>query len=138
VSWLSGAFDVVRRAAYDSQERQRDRRISAVMDKPARKPSGPPPLGKPFDVVTTELARLATECCKCLSCGHIQAEPNWCHVCGHRTEMPGWARELVGEHQRYREAIADALADLTPGIVPYSVLEAALCPSPPLTEERGS
>jgi hypothetical protein len=35
---------------------------------------------------------------------------------------------LVEEHARYRDAITDALADLTPGRAPYGVLLAALHP----------
>lgn len=55
-----------------------------------------------------ELERLRSECCRCAECGHVQAEPNWCHVCRHRVEMPDWASELVGELMAERKALAAA------------------------------
>lgn len=51
-----------------------------------------------------ERLRLRSECCKCLKCGHVQAEPNWCHRCSHRVEMPAWAKELLGERQASMDA----------------------------------
>lgn len=45
----------------------------------------------------SELQRLASECCTCEKCGHVQAEPNWCHECGHRVKFPEWARRLITE-----------------------------------------
>lgn len=33
---------------------------------------------------------IPADCCVCGSCGHAQAEPNWCHKCGHRTVPAPW------------------------------------------------
>lgn len=38
--------------------------------------------------------------CVCRSCGHAQADPNWCHVCHHRTSTPEWAKRARREWRR--------------------------------------
>lgn len=43
---------------------------------------------------------------------------------------------MRAENQRLREAIADALADLTPGYAPWSVLSDALGPRSKATTKR--
>ena len=54
--------------------------------------------------------------CRCESCGHLQAEPNWCHACGHRVMFAPWAVALTGqlavavEALRLERALADQLA----------------------------
>lgn len=44
-----------------------------------------------------EYLRLKAECSVCESCGHVQAEPNWCHRCERRVAMPEWAAALTDE-----------------------------------------
>lgn len=44
-----------------------------------------------------ENERLRGECCTCESCGHVQAEPNWCHRCRRRVSFPEWAKRLLQE-----------------------------------------
>jgi hypothetical protein len=62
---------------------------------------------------------IPADCCVCGSCGHAQAEPNWCHKCGHRTVPAPWValhdaavrrhtiaeivEELRAEFQRFSE-----------------------------------
>jgi len=49
------------------------------------------------------LNALQVELCRCVECGHLQAEPNWCHRCGHRTSQPPWAKRLLGELEAAKE-----------------------------------
>lgn len=44
--------------------------------------------------------------CVCRSCGHAQAEPNWCHVCKGRVLWPVWAKRAEDDWRRH--ALLDA------------------------------
>lgn len=49
------------------------------------------------------------ELCVCEHCGHLQADPNWCHRCGHRVRLPEWAKQLLTDLQTLKDAIQDHL-----------------------------
>lgn len=51
------------------------------------------------------LRRLISECCRCIDCGYVQADPNWCHRCRHRVEMPQWAISLLSERAALIEEV---------------------------------
>lgn len=45
----------------------------------------------------------ASECSRCIACGYVQAEPNWCHECGGRVTFPAWAVDLMEELDTLRQ-----------------------------------
>lgn len=53
--------------------------------------------------------------CVCEQCGHVQADPNWCHKCGRRVALPLWAKKLLKELEAARIALFNIAMEMGAG-----------------------